>query len=133
LIAGLGLQSAVEFTGWREDLAAVYRQFDILVLTSLNEGTPVAVIEAMAAALPVVATDVGGVADVIEHRRTGLLVPSGSVTELAAAIVRLAQDSDERLCIGMAARESVRTRFSADRLVADMAALYTAELAAKRG
>ena len=133
MIAEHDLQSAIELTGWREDLATVYRQFDILVLTSLNEGTPVAVIEAMAAALPVVATDVGGVADVIEHERTGLLVPSGSVAELAAAMVRLAQDPDERRRIGLAARESVRARFSADRLVEDMSALYTAELAAKRG
>ena len=131
--AGHGLQSAIEFSGWQADLPSVYRQFDVLVLTSLNEGTPVAVIEAMAAALPVVATDVGGVADVVEHERTGLLVPSGSASALARAMVRLARDSTERRRIGLAARETVRTRFSADRLVGDVSALYTAELAAKRG
>jgi glycosyltransferase involved in cell wall biosynthesis len=131
--AGHGLQSAIEFSGWQTDLPSVYRQFDVLVLTSLNEGTPVAVIEAMAAALPVVATDVGGVADVVEHERTGLLVPSGSASALARAMVRLARDSTERRRIGLAARETVRTRFSADRLVGDVSALYTAELAAKRG
>jgi glycosyltransferase involved in cell wall biosynthesis len=132
LVAAHGLQSAITFAGWRGDLAAVYRQIDVLVLTSLNEGTPVAVIEAMAAALPVVATDVGGVADVIDQGRTGVLVASQSVNELAAAMVAMARNPEERQRMGLAAREAVRTRFSAERLVADVAALYTAGVAAKR-
>ena len=132
LVAVHGLEAAVVFAGWRADLSAVYREFDILVLTSLNEGTPVSVIEAMAAAVPVVATDVGGVADVVEHGRTGLLVPSGSAAELAASMITLARDAAARRRIGVAAREAVREKFSAERLVSDVAALYTADVAAKR-
>ena len=74
LVAARGVAGAVEFAGWRHDLAGVYGSIDALVLSSVNEGTPVAVIEAMAAALPVVATRVGGVPDVVtdgEHGAAG--------------------------------------------------------------
>jgi glycosyltransferase involved in cell wall biosynthesis len=131
-VARRALQGAVELGGWQEDLAEVYRRMDVLVLTSRNEGTPVAVLEAMAAALPVIATAVGGVPDVIAHEQTGLLVPSGAPDELAGAMVRLARDPVQRRRLGAAAREAVGTRFSAERLVSDVAALYTAELARAR-
>ena len=68
----LGIETFVRFLGWRRDLPALYAASDVVVLTSLNEGTPVSLIEAMAAGLPVVATTVGGVPDVVEN---GLLVP----------------------------------------------------------
>ena len=96
-------------------------------MTSLNEGTPVAAIEAMAAALPVVATEVGGVADVVEDGVTGVLVPSGSVAKL-----RLGRSPAERARLGVGGRQSVRARYSAQRLVADVARLYQAELERKR-
>jgi glycosyltransferase involved in cell wall biosynthesis len=131
-VAARGLRGAVAFGGWRDDLSALYREIDVLVLTSLNEGTPVAVIEAMAAALPVVATDVGGVADVVEDGVTGVLVPSGSVAELAAAMLRLGRSREERARLGLSGREFVRARYSAQRLVADVARLYRAELERKR-
>jgi glycosyltransferase involved in cell wall biosynthesis len=131
-VAARGLQGVVAFGGWRNDLSALYREIDVLVLTSLNEGTPVAAIEAMAAALPVVATDVGGVADVVEDGVTGVLVPSGSVAELAAAMLRLGRSPEERARLGVGGRESVRARYSAQRLVADVARLYQAELERKR-
>jgi glycosyltransferase involved in cell wall biosynthesis len=131
-VAARGLQGAVAFGGWRNDLTALYREIDVLVLTSLNEGTPVAAIEAMAAGLPVVATDVGGVADVIEHGVTGLLVPSGAVAELAAAMIRLGNSPGERARLGRGGRESVRARYSAQRLVTDVARLYRTELERKR-
>ena len=127
-----GLRQHVDFAGWRGDLAAVYREMDALVLTSVNEGTPVAVIEAMAAGLPVIATDVGGVADVVQHGATGLLVPSGDSARLAASMIDLATRSEERHRLGRAARESVRERYSSDRLVSDVAALYTGELERRR-
>jgi glycosyltransferase involved in cell wall biosynthesis len=92
-IASVGLQSAVEFGGWHEDLSTVYRGIDVLVLSSLNEGTPVAVIEAMAAALPVVATDVGGVAAFREAVR---LVPPGDADAAALELGRLAADDGLR-------------------------------------
>jgi glycosyltransferase involved in cell wall biosynthesis len=132
LVAALSLQKQVHLVGWIEDLAPVYATIDICALSSLNEGTPVAVIEAMAAAKAVVATQVGGVADVVEHERTGLLVPPQNPEALADAIVRLAVAPDERLRMGAAGREAVAARFSPERLVDDIDALYKDALAQKR-
>jgi glycosyltransferase involved in cell wall biosynthesis len=127
-IAECGVQDAVEVAGWQDDLSDVYRRMDVLVLTSRNEGTPVAVIEAMAAALPVIATAVGGVPDVVRHEETGLLVPSDAIEALTAAMICLARNRQTRERLGAAARESVGTRFAAERLVSDVAALYRSEL-----
>jgi glycosyltransferase involved in cell wall biosynthesis len=103
------------------------------VLSSLNEGTPVALIEAMAAGKPVVATRVGGVPDVVEDGRTGFLVSAGHSDDLGAAMLRLARDPDARARIGAAARMDVAVRFSHVRLVDDIDRLYADRLAAKRG
>jgi glycosyltransferase involved in cell wall biosynthesis len=132
LVAALALQGRVRFTGWTEDLAPLYATIDVCALSSLNEGTPVALIEALAAAKPVVATRVGGVADVVDHEATGLLVPPRDPAALAAAILRLASDAGERARFGAAGREAVVGRFSPERLVDDIDALYTSELARKR-
>jgi glycosyltransferase involved in cell wall biosynthesis len=131
-VAARGLGDAIEFAGWRHDLPDVYRSIDALVLSSVNEGTPVAAIEAMAAALPVVATRVGGVPDVVVDGETGLLVEPGSVDGLASALRRLADAPDECRRLGAAGRHSVRGRFSAERLVSDVSALYTTVLRQKR-
>lgn len=127
-----GIGDAVTFAGWCEDLPALYAAMDVLVLSSRNEGTPVAVIEGMAAGLPVVATAVGGVPDVVTHGATGILVESGSADQMAAAMLRLARDPEERRRLGLAGREVARARFGAERLVADVAETYRAELLAKR-
>jgi glycosyltransferase involved in cell wall biosynthesis len=102
-------------------------------LSSLNEGTPVALIEAMAAAKAVVATRVGGVADIVEHERTGLLVPPRNPEALGDALIRLAADPAERSRMGSAGRDAVTGRYSTERLVGDIAALYADGLAQKRG
>ena len=132
LVAALALQKRVHLVGWIDDLAPVYATIDICALSSLNEGTPVAVIEAMAAAKAVVATRVGGVADVVEHERTGLLVPPQNPEALADAIVRLAAAPDERSRMGAAGREIVVARFAPQRLVEDIDTLYRGALAQKR-
>ena len=132
LVATLALQKQVHLAGWIEDLAPLYATIDICALSSLNEGTPVALIEAMAAAKAVVATRVGGVADVVEHERTGLLVPPENRKALADAILRLAGTPDERLRMGAAGREAVAARFSPERLVDDIDTLYRDALAQKR-
>jgi len=132
LVAARALQEQVRQVGWIDDLAPVYATIDIFALSSRNEGTPVAVIEAMAAAKAVVATRVGGVADVVEDERTGLLVPPQNPKALADAIVRLVVASDERLRMGAAGREAVTARFSPDRLVDDIETLYRDALAQKR-
>jgi glycosyltransferase involved in cell wall biosynthesis len=131
-VAAGRLGAAVEFAGWRRDLVDVYGSIDALVLSSVNEGTPVAVIEAMAAALPVIATSVGGVPDVVTHGVTGLLIESRSAESLETAMRHLSDSPSECRRLGLAARESVRTRFSAERLVSDIAGLYTTALGRNR-
>ena len=97
---------------------------DILALTSMNEGTPVSLIEAMAAERAVVATAVGGVPDVVSHGRTGLLVESGNRDELVGAILSLLRNAELRRRLGVAARCDVVRRFSSERLLGDVAGLY---------
>jgi glycosyltransferase involved in cell wall biosynthesis len=119
-----GLAGRVRFLGWRGDLETVYGATDIFVLTSRNEGTPVALIEAMAAGVPSVSTDVGGVRDVVAGSDLGLLVPPGDAAALAGAVAALADAPARRAEIGLAGRASVRGRFHAARLVDDIRTLY---------
>jgi glycosyltransferase involved in cell wall biosynthesis len=120
----LGLAARVRFLGWRGDLDTVYGATDIFVLTSRNEGTPVALIEAMAAGVPSVSTDVGGVRDVVTGPLLGTLVPFGDPDALADAVAALAGAPERREAVGLAGRASVRERFHATRLVEDIRALY---------
>ena len=131
LAESLKMSSAVRFLGWRHDLPVLYATFDVAVLSSRNEGTPVSVIEAMAAGRAVVATDVGGVGDLIEHQVTGVLAPAARPDVLAAAIVRIATDAEARRALGGAARRAAK-RFSARRLVDDVDRTYRTGLEAKR-
>jgi len=129
----LGIDSRVSFVGWSEDLAVLYNAFDICVLSSLNEGTPVAAIEAMATGKPVVATAVGGVPDVVEHGRSGLLAPPSEPRALGAAMVSLVRDADRRRQLGATAAEDARQRFSRERLAEDIERLYRGQLHKRRG
>lgn len=117
-------EPGVRFVGWRRDLESILPDLDVALLTSRNEGTPVALIEAAAAQVPAVATDVGGVPAVVEDGVTGLLAPRGDARALADALLRLLRDADLRRDMGALARERVRTRFGAERLAADVTALY---------
>ena len=83
LVDDLGLTAYVRFLGWRSDLVRVYADLDVVALTSLNEGSPVALIEALAAARPVVSTAAGGVPEVVVHAETGLTVPISDVSALS--------------------------------------------------
>ena len=130
LVAQLGLAERVRFLGWRSDLEAVYYGSDIVALTSDNEGTPVCLIEALACGRAVVATNVGGVADVLEEGRHGLLVPPRDEAALARALLTLA-DGSARERFGMAGRTSMRERYGVQRLVRDVERLYD-ELLAQR-
>lgn len=121
--AQLGLEGAVHFIGYRKDLAAILADTDIVMLTSDNEGTPVSIIEAAAAGRPAVATAVGGVSEVVSEQ-TGCLAPAGDVGRLAQLVGELAANPDQRTRLGQAAREHVRSRFSAARLVDDVDGLY---------
>jgi glycosyltransferase involved in cell wall biosynthesis len=128
----LGLESHVRFLGWRADLERVYAGSDIVALTSKNEGSPVALIEAMACGRAVVATRVGGVADVVSHGTTGLLVQPGDADALASAIARLVDDEELRRRLALSAREHAWSTYRAERLVSDIEGLYTALLADRR-
>lgn len=126
------LGDRVRFLGWVFDLPVLYGALDVVALSSRNEGTPVALIEAGAASKPVVATRVGGVPDVVRHPVTGMLVSSGDADGMAKHLLRLLEDKEQAGAMGAAAREWVRSRFSSERLVQDMVRLYT-ELLARRG
>lgn len=133
LAASLGLTNRVTFTGWRRDLDVLYAGTDVGVLSSINEGTPVALIEAMAAGRPVVATAVGGVEDIVAHERTGLVVSPGNVAALADAMERLALDPARRKRMGAAARAETGRRFSHVRLADDINRSYRRALEVRRG
>ena len=131
LAAELGLGASVRFLGWRRDLERVYADAWVVALTSRNEGSPVSLIEAMAAERPVVATRVGGVPDLVEDGVTGRLVAPGDPEALAAALTALLQDPERRQALGRAARARVLPAFAASRLVGDIDALYGELLRAK--
>jgi len=132
LARGAGLGDRVRFLGWRADLARLYADLDVVVLTSKNEGSPVALIEAMAAARPVVSTRAGGVEDVVADGETGLVVPVGDAAAVARAIVDLLEHPDRAAALGAAAQASVVGRFGSARLVGDVDRLYR-RLLAERG
>ena len=123
LAAELGIADRCRFIGYTDDVAPFYAACDVIALSSANEGTPVTIIEALAAGVPVVSTDVGGVRDVVADGRSGLLVPAGDVTALGAAIERLARDPELRRTLGSSGREVV-DRYSIPRLVDDLDLLY---------
>ena len=127
--ADLGIADRVRFLGWRRDLATIYAATDVFLLTSRNEGTPVALIEAMASGVPGVSTDVGGVKDVIASEDVGARVPNGDPDALAAPIVRYLGDRERRRQSGLRARAAVLDRYGMDRLVNDIVALYRELLA----
>jgi glycosyltransferase involved in cell wall biosynthesis len=120
----LGLSGAVIFAGIRTDVAEIVAALDIFVLPSLWEGTSNAVLEAMAAGLPIVATAVGGTPEVVVDGVTGLLVPPRDPSALAGALVTLLQDADLRHRMGRAGRERVKQYFSLERMVRRTEALY---------
>jgi len=113
LAASRGLRGSVRFTGWRRDLDRVYADLDVAVLCSRNEGSPVSLIEAMAAGRAVVATRVGGVPEIVEDGVNGLLVPPNDAAALALAIRRYFGDTELRARLQANAATSI-ARFSPD-------------------
>ncbi len=128
----LGIKQDVTFTGWVRDLVKIYSELDIVVLSSLNEGTPVALIEAQAAACACVATSVGGVANVVEDGRSGFLVPSQDTDKFAEAILKLFRNPDMAVSMGRYGRESIKNRFNNTRLFKDIENLYEELLPCKK-
>jgi glycosyltransferase involved in cell wall biosynthesis len=119
-----GLEAHVRFLGLRKDVARLLPAADLFLLTSISEGIPLTLIEAMAAGLPVVATEVGGVGEVVVDECTGLLAPSGDDAALAARVIRLADDPALRRRLGQAGRARARAVFSEEEMHARYDQLY---------
>jgi glycosyltransferase involved in cell wall biosynthesis len=127
LAVELRIQAAVQFSGYRSDIAERMADADVFVLSSDSEGIPMAILEAMAAALPVVATRVGGVPDTVQDGVTGLLVDKGDAAALAAALAQLDARPALRHALGAAGQRTVRERFSANAMRDGYLELYQAQ------
>jgi len=115
---------AVEWLGHRTDMAAILRGAHIACLPSYREGLPKSLLEAMAAGLPIVTTDVPGCREAVRDGENGLLVPARAVPELAEALRRLIRDPQLRARMGAAGRARAETEFASARVVAETLALY---------
>ena len=122
-VARLGIVRSVVFPGERDSVGAL-PEFHLFVQPSLYESQGLAILEAMAAGRPVVATDVGGVGDAVQDGVTGVLVPPNDPGKLADAILRLAGNRREAAKMADRARARVRERYTARRMVDDYAQLY---------
>lgn len=118
------LQGQVIIAGERQDIPQILAASDIFVLSSRWEGLPLTIIEAMMAGLPVVATRVGGVPELVEHGRTGLLVSAGNITMLAEALRQLLRDKALRQEMGKAGRKRALERFSLNRMLQETTNVY---------
>lgn len=129
----LGIAERVHVTGWVADVPEAVGDLDAVVLTSRNEGTPVALIEAAAAGRPAVATRVGGVESVVVDGATGHLAPPADPDRIAALLGKLLDDPAAAARMGRAARERVRKRFGSERLLRDIRDLYADLLGTRVG
>ncbi len=124
LATELGISARVEFAGHRDDVARLLRDMDIFVLPSLSEGLSNTLLEAMAAGLPVVASDVGGNREIVESERSGLLFRSGDVEHAAAQLLRLAENAALRRSLGQEGAARVRKEFSIEAMIRRYESLY---------
>jgi glycosyltransferase involved in cell wall biosynthesis len=120
---GIGLGEKFRFIGLRKDLERLYADMDLVVLTSKNEGSPVALIEAQSAGVPVISTDVGGVSDVVAPG-AGVVTPAGDARAFADALAAFIAEPGPLKRGAEANREATRRKFSAERLVEDIRGLY---------
>ena len=124
----LGLNGSVRFLGVRTDIPELLATCDLTTLASAREGLPMAILEAMAAGRPVVATRVGSVSELVRDEETGLLIPPGDPEALAEALQTMIADSRKRQQFAAKAFEVVRARYSFDRTLEQYDSLYTAVL-----
>ncbi|MEW5818233.1 MAG: glycosyltransferase, partial [Spirochaetota bacterium] len=120
----LGVRSRLLFLGFRNDIDSLLQTFDLFVLPSREEGLPMSVLEAMSFGIPVVATRVGGVPEIVLHNQTGILVPDHSPRELARAISTLIQNPVLARKLGEAGRLRVQNHFSFRKTVEQIERLY---------
>ena len=130
--AALGLGGRVEFLGHRDDVADLLRTSDAFAFPSLMEAFPNAVMEAMSVGLPVVATNVGGIPELIADRRNGVLVAPGDSAAFAYGVLELLEHPEAALALGRAARDTIAACYSFERMAHAFAALYENLLHARR-
>lgn len=133
LSAELGLNGAVQFCGERSDVGSWLREADVFVLSSISEGLPISILEAMAVGLPSIVTDVGGMPEVISLSGAGTTVPAGDVETLAATIVEFANRRTELKEWGQRARSCYTQHFTPERMADQYLSLYQACLSARGG
>jgi len=129
----LRLEERVFFLGWRRDVRELLSMVDLYVLSSRSEGSPQALLEAMAAGLPTVATAVGGCEEIVVHGRTGLLVPPDDAHGLALALASLLDDRRGRRAMGEESRSRVRSRYSSSAMLDTYESLYQGLLGGNGG
>lgn len=122
-VSQLHLEQAVSMLGWRRDVPELLRVFDVLLLTSLWEGVPRVLVEAALAGVPVVASNVDGVCEVVQDGCNGLLVPAGNSGAAAEAVIGLLQDESRRQAMGKAG-QSLVAEFSVERMLDEHHRLY---------
>ena len=120
----LGIKSSVIFTGFRGDIPELLKAFDIFVMPSHMEGLCTSIMDAMAAGVPVVASNVGGIPEIVQNELNGLLVPAKNPSALAAAIIRLIKNPEQGIKFATVARKTVETNFSVDAMVEGNIAVY---------
>jgi glycosyltransferase involved in cell wall biosynthesis len=120
----LGLDDCIEFLGWQAPLQPWFEDWDVFALPSLEEAFGIAVLEAMAAGLPVVSTAVGGIPELVLNGRTGLLVPSRDPQSLATCLIQILRSPQLRREMGSAAQARALSQFSSERMVGSMRATY---------
>jgi glycosyltransferase involved in cell wall biosynthesis len=120
----LGIQDNVRFLGFRKDMPEILKAADLFVLPSRWEGCPMVVLESMALGLPVLATDVGGVPELVAHQQTGFLVSPGSSSALANGLYKLISDSEWAACLAEQGQQRLAQLFSTNKSVLEMTTQY---------
>jgi glycosyltransferase involved in cell wall biosynthesis len=124
LIHKFNLEKQIILTGWRSDITRILSAMDVFVLTSLWEGLPISVLEAMASAKPVITTHTGGVAEIIIEGKSGFLVPPQDINKMSERLVVLLKDNNLRMQMGQNARESLNFDFALTNMIDNSQNLY---------
>lgn len=123
-VSRIGLENNIEFLGFREDIPQLMQAMDIFILPSLSEGTPLSILEAMASQIPVVATDVGGLSEIVENGKTGFLVPSEDPESLAEKILLVLENRELAGKMALEARKKVEKEYDLNIMVKKYVDLY---------
>jgi glycosyltransferase involved in cell wall biosynthesis len=129
MVGELGIQKKVTFTGFRSDSEGLMKHFDIFCLPSISEGLSSAILVAMASSLPVVATQVGGIPELVIAGETGILVPPGDAAQLADGLCKVLESTQLREKMGCAGRQRIEERFTLERKLNETEELYLSMLA----